>query len=334
MERDTSRQKTALVTGATGFIGGNLVDGLLREGYTVTCLVRGSSDIRLLQKLPVRLVIGGFDDAATLRKAAKGVQVVFHVAGLNKALNRREFLLVNRTGTSRILETLAESDPPPARFVHASSQAAAGPSFHGRPLTEEDEAVPVSWYGESKLESELEVLKYAEVFPVTILRPSAVYGPRDRDIYIFFRLVQRGCLMTPGDLTRPFSLIHVHDLVHAFIKAGESDTPSGEAYFISHPEACTWETFGYSIAEELGKRCLRIPLPRWLAVSAGAAGSLYSRLSGKAVAVNIQKVRELLQPSWLCSPSKAQADLGFTSTIDLKSGIRNTITWYREHGWL
>ncbi|MBN2320038.1 MAG: NAD-dependent epimerase/dehydratase family protein [Acidobacteria bacterium] len=326
--------KTALVTGATGFIGGNLVPALLRKGYSVTCLVRGSSDTRMLQKLPVQLVAGNLDDPESIRKAAVGARVVFHIAGLTKAPNRQRFFLVNRTGTSRLLETLSEINPKPARFVHASSLAAAGPSDPNRPLVEEDDPNPVSWYGESKLAAEEAVLKYADVFPVTILRPPAVYGPGDRDIYLIFRMIQRGCLFTPGRTTRRFSLIHVHDLVDAFIKAGESKITSGEVFFVSRPEIHTWEEVGREIARELNIKYRRISFPEWLALAAGAAGNFYSLLSGKASALSMQKVRELLQPSWTCDPSKAQAVLDFNPAIELSNGIRNTIQWYRLQGWL
>jgi len=126
--------------------------------------------------------------------------------------------------------------------------AAAGPSTPERPLNEEDAANPVSWYGESKLASENEALKYSDKFPITILRPSAVYGPGDKDIYLIFRMIQKGCMFTPGGLSSRFSLIHAHDLVEAFIKAGESNTASGEVFFVSRPEIHTWEEIGREIA--------------------------------------------------------------------------------------
>ena len=328
------KDKTALVTGATGFIGGHLVNALLQKGYSVTCLVQSSSDTRSLQKLPVRLITGSIENPECIRTEARGIETVFHIAGLTKARNREQFFRVNQMGTLRLLETLAGSTSPPIRFVHASSLAAAGPSHPGRPLTEKDESKPVSWYGESKLGSEEEVLKYAGKFPVTILRPSAVYGPGDRDIYLIFRMIQNGCLFTPGGSARQFSLIHVYDLIDAFIKAGESNTPSGEVFYISHPEIQTWDAVGHVIARELGKRYRKVSFPQWLALAAGMAGNIYSRLSGRPVALNTQKVRELLEPSWTCNTSKADAVLGFNPATDLKRGIQTTVQWYRQHGWL
>jgi len=334
MGQGETTDKNALVTGATGFIGGNLVNALVRKGYSVTCLVRSTSDTRSLQKLPVRLVVGSLDNPAHIRKEVHGLRVVFHIAGLTKAPNREQFFRINQTGTLRLLETLAGIDSDSFRFVHTSSLAAAGPSAVGRPLTEKDNSNPVSWYGESKLGSEMEALKYATVFPVTILRPSAVYGPGDRDIYLIFRMIRRGCLFSPGRFTRYFSLIHVDDLIDAFIKAGELDTPSGEIFYISRPEIHTWEAVGRVIAEELGTRYRQVSLPQWLALAAGLGGTIWSLLSRRTVALNIQKVRELLQPSWTCDISKAHDVLGFNPAIDLRTGVRKTIHWYRQQGWL
>jgi len=334
MEERNAEGTTALVTGATGFIGGNLVHALLMKGYSVTCLVRKSSNTRQLQELPVRLVTGGLEDSDAIRNAARGAQVIFHLAGLTKALNREQFFHVNRTGTTKLLEILSETVDGPTRFVFASSLAAAGPSTADRPLTEEDAPNPVSWYGESKLAAEEEVRKYSDSFPVTILRPSAVYGPGDKDIYLIFRMIQKGCLFTPGRLTRRFSLIHVRDLADAFIKAGESNISSGEIFFISRPEIYTWEEVGCKIAKALEKKYRRISFPKWLALTAGAAGDIYALVSGKTVACNMQKVRELLQPSWVCETSKARSVLGFDPAIELDAGIRDTIAWYRRQGWL
>ncbi len=334
MAEDAHDRKTALVTGATGFIGMHLVDSLLRKGYSVTCLVRSSSDTQRLQKFPVRLVFGSLDTRRAIREASVEPGIVFHIAGLTKARNRAEFFHVNQTGTANLLEILAEAEHRPLRFVHSSSLAAAGPSTLQRQLTEDDDPKPVSWYGESKLESEREVQKFADVFPVTILRPSAVYGPGDRDIYLIFRMIQKGCFVVPGRSVHPFSLIHVQDVVDAFLQAGESDTPSGEVFFISHPEIQTWETVGRIIARELGKTCLRFSVPQWLALAAGSAGSAYSSLTGKMVALNIHKVREILQPAWTCDPSKAQAILGFAPRVNLENGIQDTVRWYKQNGWL
>jgi nucleoside-diphosphate-sugar epimerase len=333
MQIDTPN-RSVLVTGGTGFVGCNLVDALLRKGCQVTCLVRSSSDTRFIRKAGVRLVEGDLNDAASIRQAARGVQTVYHLAGLIKAAGHKDYLQVNQGGTRLLLETLAETAPDLTRFVHMSSLAAAGPSTGNRGLVEKDKPNPISWYGESKLLSEQEALKFSNQFPVTILRPSAVYGPHDRETLLAFRMINRGCLLTPGRFIRRFSLIQVHDLAAACIQAGASDTPTGSIYFVSRPEIHTWEDIGRAIARELGKRYRQISFPQWLAAAVGSAGDAWARLTGRAATLNSQKVRELLQESWICNPAKAQAELGFNPAIDLDSGVRVTVRWYQDQGWL
>jgi nucleoside-diphosphate-sugar epimerase len=326
--------RNVLVTGATGFIGGHLVEALLEKGYSVTCLVRGTSNTRALQKRPVKLVVGDLNDLEPIREAADAIHTVFHVAGAIKAARRGQYFRINQYGTLKLLETLAEANPHLGRFVHISSLAAAGPSVNGRGLTEEEKPKPVSWYGESKLESEREVLGYAKTFPVTILRPSAVYGPGDRETLLLFRMIKRGCLFAPGRLTRRFSLIHVDDLVAAIIGASQRDIASGEIFFLSRSEVYSWEEIGRSIARALNKRYRQIRFPQWLAETAGMAGDLWAHLVGRPATINSQKVRELLEPSWICDSSKARASLGFCPAIDLETGIEQTVRWYQNQGWL
>jgi dihydroflavonol-4-reductase len=323
-----------LVTGATGFIGGNLVQALLRKGYSVTCLVRKSSDTRSLQKQKVQIVEGELKDPDSIRNAAHGIQVVYHVAGLIKAATRDEYLRVNQLGTRHLLEVLAATNPDLNRFVHISSLSAAGPSPNDRGLTEEEKTNPISWYGESKLRSEEETMRLSNVFPVTILRPSAVYGPQDRETLLIFRMIKRGCLFTPGRFTRRFSLIHVGDLTDACVRAGESNSPSGQVYFISRPEIYTWKDVGRMIAQKLGKRYRQIGIPKWMVATIGFVGDMWAGATGRPATLNSQKVNELLQPAWICNPSKAKEELGFCPAIDLEKGMDETVRWYIGQGWL
>jgi dihydroflavonol-4-reductase len=326
--------RKVLVTGATGFVGCNLVEALLHKGYSVTCLVRKSSDTRSLQKQNARIVEGELNDPASLRNAVRGVQVVYHVAGVIKAATRDEYLRVNQLGTRHLLEVLAATNPGLSRFVHISSLSAAGPSPNDRGLTEEEKTHPISWYGESKLRSEEEAMRLSNVFPVTILRPSAVYGPQDRATLLIFRMIKRGCLFTPGRFIRRFSLIHVGDLTEACIRAGEANSPSGEVYFISRPEIYTWEDVGRTIAQRLGKRYHHVAFPKWVVATIGFAGDLWAGTTGRPATLSSQKVNELLQPSWICNPSKATAALGFCPAIDLEKGMDETVRWYQGQGWL
>jgi dihydroflavonol-4-reductase len=326
--------RTVLVTGATGFVGINLVHSLLEKGYSVACLVRNTSDTRILQNLPVQLLQGDLNDLSAIRALGASLHTVYHVAGAIKAANRHQFFQINQAGTCNLLETLTKTNPGLNRFIYISSLAAAGPSAANRPRTENEPASPISWYGESKLAAENEVLQFKNAFPTTILRPSAVYGPYDREIFLIFRMIKFGGLVTPGRNVRQFSLIHVSDLVNAMIQTGESADPTGGIYHISRPEIYLWDDVGQAIAKELGKSFRRICLPEWMAKTAGLAGDFWTSITKRTASINSQKVRELLEPSWLCDSSSAHKQLGFNPTMDLESGIRSTIRWYKNQGWL
>jgi len=330
----TENARRVLVTGATGFVGGNLIKALLRKGYSITCLIRRTSDTRELQKLPVHLVEGDLSAPTIIREIGSTIHTVYHVAAAIKAADRENFFRVNQLGTRRLLEILADAHPNLHRFVHVSSLAAAGPSVNGRRLTEAENPNPTSWYGESKLASELEVLRYKNTFPVTILRPSAVYGPRDSETLIIFRMIKQGCLFTPGRFTRRFNLIHVDDLTDAIIEAGEHDIVSGEIFFISRSETYTWEDVGRVIACALGKKYRHVSFPKWIALAAGLAGDAWTRATGHPATINSQKVNELLKPAWLCDSSKARNNLGFNPSVELERGIRQTVEWYQDNQWL
>jgi nucleoside-diphosphate-sugar epimerase len=335
----TENIRSALVTGATGFVGGNLVEALLRKRYSITCLVRRTSDTRALQNLPVRLLEGDISDPAVIREIKSPIHTVYHAAATLKAADREHFSRINQLGGTKALirlgrEVLADAQPNLHRFVHISSLAAAGPSVNGRGLTENEYPNPTSWYGESKLASEHEVLRYKNTFPVTILRPSAVYGPRDSETLIIFRMIKQGCLFTPGRFTRRFNLIHVDDLTDGIIEAGERDTLSGEIFFISRFETYTWEEVGRAIACALGKKYRHVSFPKWIALAAGLAGDAWSRATGHPATISTQKIQELLKPAWLCDSSKARNSLGFNPSIELERGIKQTVEWYQNNQWL
>jgi len=323
-----------LVTGASGFVGRNLVEALLNRGYAVRCLVRSAGKSKELAQQGAQLVLGDINDASAVRRAVRGVRTVFHLAAVIKAVRREDYIHVNQTGTRILLEALAEVRPDLKRFIHMSSLSAAGPSSGSHPLVEDEKPQPVSWYGESKLMSEEEVLRFSSAFPVPVLRPSAVYGPYDTETLLIFRMVQRGCLVTPGCFIRRFSLIHVRDLVSACIRAAECPTPSGEVFFFSRPEIYTWQDVGRTIAEKLGKKYRQCSFPLWVAEAIGYAGDLWGSATGRPATLNSQKIRELLQPSWICSPSKAKSVLEFSPEVDLDHGMDETARWYRRRGWL
>ncbi|MBZ0157462.1 MAG: SDR family NAD(P)-dependent oxidoreductase [Alphaproteobacteria bacterium] len=318
----------ALVTGATGFIGSHLVDSLVRQGFDVSCLVRTTSSVRYLEDLNVRLLHGDCRDAASLPPAVQGVDYVFHLAGITKTCSMDEFFAVNVKGTENIMRAVAAHNPGVRRLVYLSSLAAVGPSPDGRPLREDSKAVPVSVYGKTKREGEEIVFRYRNELPLTVIRPPAVYGPRDRDMLVFFKMVKSGIVPYWGKCY--YSFIYVEDLVHGIILSSQSEAAVGEAFFLSDRDIHSTDDIVDAISEAMQKRPLRLLVPR-------AIMPLLGRMSEKMRGTNIinsDKIREMKYSHWVCDSSKAAERLGFEPKVKIREGARWTADWYRIHQWL
>lgn len=323
-----------LITGATGFVGSHLVETLAvpETGRAVRVLTRASSDVSLLEGLGVERVTGHLGDLAALEKAVADVGVIFHLAALTRARNEREFQAANETGTRLLLEA-ARASGSVKRFVYVSSLAAAGPAREGRPVTPDDVPGPLTAYGRSKLAGEKACGDFREAFQVAVLRPPAVYGPRDRDLLVFFQLASRGFLPVPGGPVRSLQMIHVGDLARAIAAAGLAEGATG-VYHVAEAQAYAWMEVLESVSRAVGKAGRRIPIPQSLLRMAGGLSGALGRLSRRPPIFDGDKARELLAPGWLCETDGAKRDLGFETAIPLERGLKETAAWYRGRGWL
>ena len=323
-----------LVTGGTGFVGSHLVERLLQNGYDVTCLVRNIRHLRWLKDVDVQLVQGDCTQPETLAEAVRGVSHVFHCAGLTKALHARDYYVVNHLGTKNLLEACARHNPGIEKFIQVSSQAAAGPSLDGLPVAEGNISRPVSDYGRSKLLAEDEVSGYKANFPVVILRPPSVYGPRDTDVYELFRWASRGLTieMTGGD--RYLNLCYVEDLTKALLLSAECRTESGSVYFVAEHKFYSWSEFRSLLLSTGGVKAFTIKIPFGVAYLMGLAAEVGSLFSKKPALENRQKVLEAAQRYWLCDAGKIEKDLCFRVEYPLQKGLELTWQWYRRNFWL
>lgn len=321
-----------LVTGGAGFLGSHLVEALLeRPGVEVFALVRDPSKPRWLEGVEgVRLLAGDLRNPPSL---PAGLTCVYHLAGLTKTLRPADYYTVNRDGTANLLRAL-EGQPESLRFVHLSSLAAVGPSSPGRGVTEDDPPLPVSPYGESKLQAEAEVLKRKDRFSVVLLRAAAIYGPRDEDFLEFFRWIKRGIQPFLGR-RKILSLLFVRDAVRACLQAGDNGRPSGEIFNIADPRPCGWEDIGRTAARLLGKRTVPVYLPVWSAYVASLASEGIGRLFGVGNSIfNVSKVRQLKPDGWVADVGKARSEMGFETIFTLEQGLGETIAWYLWKGLL
>jgi dihydroflavonol-4-reductase len=331
---DQSPQKRVLVTGGTGFIGSHLVELLLEKGYAVTCLVRDRNSLRWLAGLQVELIEGDCCKPGSLTPAVHGVSAVFHVAGLTRAKRARDYYLVNHLGTRNILEACARQNPGIEKFVMVSSLAAAGPGQDGRPVSQHDTPRPVSDYGRSKLLAEEETRKYKDIFPVVVLRPSAVYGPRDRDMFEFFRWAVRGLMIEFSGGERYISTCYVEDLAAAMVLAAETKIASGSIYCIAENRACSWTEFRKALLSAGEVRALTIKIPYAAAYLIGLASEIGSMFTTRPALTNRQKIREAAQQYWICDLSATEGELGFKAQYPLQRGLPATWKWYRDNHWL
>ena len=330
----------ALITGASGFIGANLAATLSSQGHNVTCLVRRSSHLGALTDLNVNFAYGDVTDPASLDAATRDADVVFHLAGLIKALTYEEFLDVNEQGTRNVAAACAGQQRPPV-MVLVSSLAAAGPAPAGRPRLESDPVHPVSNYGRSKRAGELAAAGFADRVPLSIVRPPVVFGEGDMSMLAMVRPIKWLRLhLVPGFTERRASMIHVSDLVNMLITAAQrgervaTDPASTRGYyFLAAERNPTFAEWGQLIARSLGMSRFRvIRAPEVLGWTLAGANEAWARLRRRPHIFNLDKLREATAGSWICATDRARDQLGFSVAADLESRFAQTTRWYRSHG--
>jgi len=323
-----------LVTGGTGFVGSHLVERLLRHGYSVTCLVRDLRQVRWLEGLEAQLTQGDCTQPESLAAAVQDAAFVFHCAGRTKALRARDYYTVNHIGTKNLLEACARYNPGIKKFILVSSQAAAGPSLDGQMVNEGYTAHPVSDYGRSKLLAEDEARSFKDRFPVVILRPSSVYGPRDADIFQLFHWAARGLIFEMNGGERYFNLCYIEDLTTALLMSAELTTESGSVYFVADNRGYSWTEFRSLLLATGGVKARTIKLPYGAAYLVALVSEIGGLFTNRPVLMNRQKVREAAQPYWLCTVGKIEHDLRFRAEYPLPKGLELTWHWYRKNNWL
>jgi nucleoside-diphosphate-sugar epimerase len=314
------------------------VDDLLARGVRVRAVVRGSSSRRWLGGKAIEFADAAMEDEVALRRAVSGADWVVHAAGLIRARNAREFHECNVAGTERMLH--ASLDAGVRRFVFVSSQAAAGPSPDGRAVTEDQPPRPISAYGESKLGAERAVFGDASkaaavgsVTRVTVIRPPAVYGPRDTAIFKVFALAKRHIEPVLRRRGR-FSMIHVSDLASAVHAALTRDDAVGEVFFAAEPDETDYVELGTLVREALRTWTVPVAFPRWSLMGVALGAEAFAAMARQAPLLSREKLREISAGDWICSSRKIREHLGWKPRIQLREGIHATADWYREAGWL
>jgi nucleoside-diphosphate-sugar epimerase len=302
------------------------------SGARVRALVRSTSDVRHLDSRKAEQIEGHLGEEGIPDGALTDVDLVLHLAALTRARDEGEFGDVNVGGTRRLLEA-ARLAGNVRKFVYVSSLAAVGPARDGRPVQPQDEPRPLTAYGRTKLAGERACQDLDGAFDVVILRPPAVYGPRDRDLLTFFRMAGRGLLPVPTGPVRTLQMVHVSDLVRAILLAGAGPAARG-IYHVAEEQAYSWHEVMELMAGAVGRQGYIVPLPQRALRAAGALSGALGRLTGTTPIFDRDKARELLAPGWLCETAGAARDFGFRASIPLARGLKETAAWYRGRGWL
>lgn len=322
----------ALITGASGFVGGHLAARLRAEGWRLRALVRRTSDVSALTPLGVELAEGDLSSPDALAAAASGADVVWHLAAATTAPSAEGYRRANAEGTRNVVRGLLAADGRPRRLVYLSSYAACGPAPDGRPRRLDDPPAPLTAYGRTKLEGEHATGEAAAAgVEVATVRAPAVYGPGDRAFLPYFRLVRRRLAPAPSGPVRRVHLIHVADLALALSRAAHA--PPG-TYAVAEPVEHAWGDVVGEIARAVGTRPVRIPLPPVLVRAAGAAAERVGDLLGGAGVFNREKADEMLAPAWVCDLAGSEVLLPPGRATPLRDGMEATARWYRTHGWI
>ena len=303
-------------------------------GIKVRCLVRsGRKDLSWLQGLPVDVISGDLRTFASLHDELKDINYVVHVAGITRAKHINDFDTLNAVATGNLLQLVSKL-PHLKKFCYISSLTAVGPSLDGLPVQEETPCNPLSAYGRSKLRAEKICSSYMESIPVVIVRPPAVYGPRDKDVLELFKTARMGIETIIGPQPKTFSAVYGTDLADGIVEATLSDKTIGKTYFISDPEIHSFSRVYEFLADLMGKKLIRLRVSSGLVQTAAVFSELISHFSSSPPLLSFDKTYDLLQKNYTCTPEKFRQDVGFTASTPFEKGFTETYEWYLQNKWL
>ena len=324
-----------LLTGANGFVGSHILDQLCAADHRVRVLLRKSSRTGFIEtRLPgIEVRYGSLDDPESVVEAVRGADGVIHCAGKTKAVRAAEYDAVNLQGTRNVVRAVNIEKGTVKHLIHISSLAANHPAGVGAPALETDAPGPVSEYGRSKLRAEGLVRESCEA-PFTILRPAAVYGPRDADFLPVFKAIRRHLMPLIGGGRMQLSLVYVGDVAAAALRCLGDPRAYGKTYHVASPEPCATRDFLREIASVMNVRAVPVFIPFALLYPAALGRELLARVTGKPNILSRQKLKEMKASGWVCSTDLIRRDLQFTAGTTLREGIARTIIWYEQNGWI
>jgi nucleoside-diphosphate-sugar epimerase len=336
--------KKVLITGANGFVGSFMVEEAIRRGYDVYAAMRAESSKANLEGLSPKFIDLPYADKNRMKKCLAGLRsvvgqfdLIIHTMGLTKCKHKSDFDVVNFEYTRNFVQALMESGMTPKHFIYLSSLSAFGSGDRKtlKPIELTDEPKPDTAYGASKLKTErfLATLD-AKVFPYTILRPTGIYGPKEKDYFVMLKTLTRH--LNPGIGFEPqyITFIYVKDLVDlAFLAAEKKGV--GKAYFAADGDVWTSDNYVKLCKQLLGvKRTLNIKVPCCIVKVLAFLFDKIGGLFGVTPTLNMDKYNILSASNWKCDIEPLKKDFDFKARYNLVRGLKESIRWYRQNNWL
>jgi nucleoside-diphosphate-sugar epimerase len=321
---------TALVTGATGFIGSHLVEALVEQNWEVTCLARPKSRTGFLEKLPVTILRGSVEDREFLAEAVKNKDYVFHLAARIRSARREVYERANFLFTRDLARACLEQNPDVKRFVYVSSIAAAGPSSPGEIQDENRIPSPTSEYGRTKLKGENAIKELWDRMDATIIRPPNVYGPRQQETELLIKIITKRIVPLLKHDQKTTSLIYIKDLIKGTLRAAQSQKANREFYYLTDKTGYSWKEVILTIKKEILGSSFYIPLYENIIFAAAWLTDILKSMHMVKSYFGRRAWRAMVSTSWLFSSEKATRDLGFRSEYSLEEGIKDTVAYYKR----
>ena len=315
-----------LLTGATGFVGSHIVEELISNNHTVIAIVRKNSNLKWIKDYPIQLEYCSLNDEDQLSKLLSTVDVVIHCAGVVRALNWEGYYNTNVLGTKNLVQAAIKNKNNIKKFIYISSQAAMGPSKDENPKLLTEKEKPVSYYGKSKLLAEQEVKQLEGFIPYTIIRPASVYGPRDKDIFIFFNLVKHH--LKPNTYNKRFiQLVFVKDIAKIISLTLENDNTNNKTYYLCDGNVYSWKDVATTIAKSNNIKTIPVVLFDFIFKTVANFYELVAKITKKPQVLSKEKIVEMLQTYWTADNSNVIEDTDFSFT-KLENGAKITYNWY------
>ncbi|MDP1623981.1 MAG: NAD(P)-dependent oxidoreductase [Bacteroidales bacterium] len=333
--------KNILITGASGFIGSFLVEEGLKQGFEVYAGIRRSSSREYLPDPRIQFIEFDFSSHENVLKTLNECKIqqirfqyIVHNAGVTKAQKKEDYYNVNCRNTKNFIEALIEAELVPEKFIFISSLAAYGPGnpVTGEPVRLSDEPKPIELYGKSKLEAERYITSLTG-FPWLIFRPTGVYGPKEKDYFVFFQTINRGMEPYIGFRKQVLTFIYVRDLVRLIFLALDSPHRN-KAWFVSDGRQYTSAEFAEITKKALGKKTIRFTVPLFMVKTIAVIGERVVGLWGGIPTLNTDKYNVLSSTNWRCEVDPLEKDFGFQAEYDLEKGVTETLAWYKQNKWI